>query len=372
MDTFLLMSSGSPGERLQVELADAAKPLSAAWDGLADRLAAPPFVRPGWILAWSRAFGNGQLRALTATRGGELVGLVPVICRRGIVSAPVNWHTPLFSFLAVDQEVTAGLAREFVTAAKVRADLTFLERSDPTLAECQSAAERAGRPWLVRDVMRSPYVQIEGADWESYQASFSRKFRKDMRRRHRRLEEEGTLTVEHTAGDADFEQALERGFELEASGWKDERGSAIVSDPRTHRFYSDIARWARDRGWLSMAFLRLGDKRIAFDLCLVSDGVVYVLKGGFDPAYRRLSAGNVLTFESLRFAFERGRRSYEFLGDDAPYKLVWTDQTRELMRFQAFGSSPRAIANRLAWERGRPAVLRARRLASRSRTDVGS
>ena len=36
------------------------------WDALADRVAATPFMRPGWIAAWWRAFGSGKLEVLTA------------------------------------------------------------------------------------------------------------------------------------------------------------------------------------------------------------------------------------------------------------------------------------------------------------------
>src|ERR1700722_1915063 len=94
--------------------------LSVAWDALADHLAVPPFLRPGWILAWSRAFAQGGLSALTATREGKLVGLLPFIERRGVLSAPANWHTPVFGFLATDQTVRTALARSLISRARVR------------------------------------------------------------------------------------------------------------------------------------------------------------------------------------------------------------------------------------------------------------
>jgi CelD/BcsL family acetyltransferase involved in cellulose biosynthesis len=45
---------------------------SERWDALADRAGAAPFLRPGWIAAWWRAFGRGRLEILTAGSGGRL------------------------------------------------------------------------------------------------------------------------------------------------------------------------------------------------------------------------------------------------------------------------------------------------------------
>jgi CelD/BcsL family acetyltransferase involved in cellulose biosynthesis len=360
------MSMEEQAGELRLELNSDPETLSGAWDELADRLAVTPFLRPGWILPWSRAFAKGRLVALTASRDGALVGLLPFIKRRGLLSAPANWHSPLFGFLASDPDVSAALASDLVSRARVRADLSFLDRADPNLAQCQIAAERARRPAVLRAVLHSPYVPLADTDWEGYRATLDRKARKDVERRKRRLEEQGSVSVEFVDGGADLEQLLEEGFRLEGSGWKHERGSAITSDPRTQRFYTEIARWASARGWLLLAFLRLEGKPIAFDFCLESSGANYVLKGGFDPSLRRFAPGMVLTYESLRRAFERGLASYELLGDDAPYKLVWTQTVRERVRFQAFARSPRGRVNHLAWTRGRAAVRRTLETAQRS------
>jgi CelD/BcsL family acetyltransferase involved in cellulose biosynthesis len=349
----------------RVELHTSPETLSHVWDGLADRLAVTPFARPGWILTWSRVFARGKLCALTATREGELVGLLPFIEHRGVWAAPANWHTPVFGFLATDRGVSAALAMSLVSGARLRADLPFLDRADANLAECQIAAARARRAAVVRAVTHSPYVSLADTDWQTYRASLDRKARKDVERRKRRLEEQGSVTLDFVDGRAGLERFLNEGFELEGSGWKHERGTAITSDPRTRRFYTEVARWASERGWLLLAFLRLDGKAIAFDLCLEAGGASYVLKGGFDPVFRRFAPGMLLTYEALRRAFEQGLSSYELLGADDPYKLVWTDTVRERVRFQAFSRSPRGRANHLAWTHGRSAVRRALTAAER-------
>jgi len=350
---------------LRLELHRSPEALSEDWDALAERLAVPPFMRSGWIVAWSRAFAPERLAALTATRDGELVGLLPFTERRGVLSAPANWHTPVFGFLATDPDVSAALAMELVCRGRVRADLSFLDGADPNLADCRIAAQRARRPTVVRPVLHSPFVALADVDWETYRASLDRKARKDVERRRRRLDEQGAVSIEFGDGRTNLLRRLDEGFQLEGSGWKDEQGTAITSVPATHRFYTDIARWASERGWLLLAFLRLDGKPIAFDLCLESGGSTWVLKGGFDPAFRGFAPGMLLTYESLRRAFDRGMSSYELCGDDAPYKLVWTKTTRERVRFQAFSRSPRGRASHLAWTHGRSAARGALQAARR-------
>jgi len=121
------------------------------------------------------------------------------------------------------------------------------------------------------------------------------------------------------------------------------------------RFYRSVARWADRRGWLRLAFLRVGGRAVAFDLHIEPGGATYVLKGGFDPEWARFSPGSALTYASLRRAFaDRGLQSYEFVGTDDPYKLTWTAATRDRVRLQLFPRTPVGTLERLAWTRAHP------------------
>lgn len=313
---------------------------------------------PGWVMPWIRAFSPGSERLLCVRRAAELRGLQPLLQRRGMLRSPTNWHTPLLGCLARDNEARAELARAFIEAARTGVDLAFLDRDDPTLDMYLREARARGWPALVRPVAHSPYVDLSATDWERFCATLDNKLRKEVRRLRRRLDERGAVTVEFAGGSGDLEARLEEGFSIEGSGWKDRAGTAIVSDPRTRQFYTEVARWAASCGALSMAFLRLNGQPIAFDLGLEWEGAVYVLKGGFDPRFRRYGPGTLLTYESLRRAFEDGMSSYELLGDADPYKLVWTRTVRERMRFQAFNMATAGGAARwLAWTQARPRLL---------------
>jgi CelD/BcsL family acetyltransferase involved in cellulose biosynthesis len=333
---------------------------------LADDLSAPSFLHPGWILAWHRAFSARRLTVLCARRQGELVGALPCVERWGVLRSPTNWHTPEFGFLARDSEVRTALAAALIEEPQSGIDISFLNSDDAALRACIQAASERGRRTIVRTMVRSPYVDLSGGDWDSFCATLDAKVRKELRRLRRRLDEEGTVTVDFVDGSSDIDRLLREGFSIEGSGWKQRRGTAITSEPRTERFYTDIARWAASRGELLMAFLRLDGRPIAFDLCLEAGGRAYALKGGFDSEFRRYGPGILLTYESLRRAFARGLVTYELLGAADRYKLVWTATVRERVRLQVFkAASPGGFFSWVAWAYGRPLVRSARAVVRR-------
>ena len=331
--------------------------LRAEWDELADRTGAAPFLRAGWVEAWQRARGAGELRVLVERRDGRLAGLLPVAARRGALVSPTDWHTPLFGPVAEDGDGARELAGRLLRNARRRADLWFLSPGSPGLDQCVAAAGEAGARSIVRTIARAPYVPVDGP-FEEYMGGLDRKFRKEIGRLWRRLEERGDLQVSYEDGSERLDDLLADGFRLEGSGWKADAGTAILSDPAVERLYRDVAHWAAGHGWLRLAFLRLDGRAIAFDMCLEQRGAFYVLKGGFDVAERKAGPGTLLTHHGIERAFQLGLDSYELLGQADEYKRSWTSLTRERVRFQGFPRRPPGAAEYLAWRYGRPLAKR--------------
>ena len=344
---------------MSLETHERLEPLAAEWDELVDRVRAVPWLRPGWIGAWWRAFGRGSLRVLAVRRGDELAGVLPLALHRGVLSSPTNWHTPEFGLVALEPEHREELARAAFGQRRRRVTLSFLER-DAGLREVEAAAAAAGYRTLVRVRERSPYVALDGS-LDEYLGTLDRKHAKEIRRVRRRLEEQGEVAfeVEETA------ERLDELLRLEAVGWKGESETAIVSRPETLAFYRDVAAWAAASGTLRLAFLRLDGRPIAAELLVEEHGVLYDLKGGYDEAYRKLAPGNLIVGELIAHAFRRGLRSYELLGSDEPFKLAWTSRVRERLHFDAFSPRPAGAAEFAAQAYGRRLARRVLELARR-------
>ena len=110
------------------------------WDQLAERVAAPPFARPGWIGAWWRAFGAGRLEIVTVPGAAGLGGVLPLARRRGVVRSTANWHTPLFEPVLEEPEVAPRMARAVLARSGRRLDLSLVAAEAPAIAECCRAA----------------------------------------------------------------------------------------------------------------------------------------------------------------------------------------------------------------------------------------
>lgn len=321
------------------------------WEALADAVGASPFVRPGWVQTWHRAFGRGQELTLTARRNGELVGVLPLVVRRRVLESPTNWHTPEYAPVASDGEVAAMLLAGAVRLHQQRLQLSFVDSH--TAQSVARLATAHGQHVLTRQLERAPYLDVSGT-FADYEQRLGRHLRTEIRRRRRRLDEVGPVTLDVVG--KDHEEAFAEFCRVEASGWKGEKGTAVGAQQQTRSFYADLADCAADRGWLRLALLRVGDRAVAGDLALECDGVHYLLKTGFDPVYGRFAPGKILRHAMIERAYSERLTSYEFLGQDADWKLEWTSSARPRYVVQAFARTMAGRVDHVAQEYGKPAM----------------
>lgn len=344
------------------------------WVELAGGVGGSPFLHPGWIRAWSRAFGGGSLELHVLRRGGRLAAVLPLERIAQGRTSPTNFDTPEFGILALDREAARTLAANVLERENRRLSLGFLEGGAGELDDLRAAARAAGRRVLERTLQSSPYLEIAGDLETQVRERLGSKSFSELRRRRRRLEERGPLELEVADGTERLERLLAEGYALEGSGWKTAVGSSIAARPDARQFYDEVARWAADLGILRLCFLRMGGTPIAFKLGLEANGAFYSCKGGYDPAESRLAPGQLIVWELLAWAAGRSLERFEFLGDAFPWKLEWTDTARERVLFEAFGSSPAGRSLWLAERYGRPLAkrLRVKRLVARARGLRGS
>jgi CelD/BcsL family acetyltransferase involved in cellulose biosynthesis len=329
-----------------VEVHDAIGPVAAEWDALADAAAAAPFARPGWFAAWHDAFGSGRLLVLAVRRGSRLVGVLPVRRRGGLLASPTNAHTPAFELVAVDAAARRELIAALYALAPRRIELDYLDACDAVLGDLRAAAARRRHRLLWTAIQRSPYLTLTPG--EDVDRRLPGKVARNLRRLQRRLAELGRIDVDMADGRRGLDGLLVEGFAIEPSGWKAERGTAILSSPATRGFYAAVARWAAAAGMLRLCFLRLDGRAAAFVLGLRDGGVFYVVKGGYDRALRRHAPGKLLMRALLADCAATGVTRVELLGAEEPWKREWTRDLHERLLVRSFAPTPLAAAERAA------------------------
>ena len=343
--------------RVSVRILEESESISAAWGDLAARAGGSPWLAPGWVVPWRRAFGRGRPALVTLWDSDRLRALVPLERRWGGLRSTANWHTPTFGLLAEDEAAAQELAHALLGARPRRISLYFVQEGHAHFDACRSAARVAGYRTTSRVLERSPYVDTSG-DWSTYEDSLARKMKTEMRRRRRKLEGLGEVTMSVHDGRTRLGPLLEEGFRVEAAGWKASKGSAIMSRPETALFYTDVARWAAEEGTLRLGFLRCGGRAIAFDFAVETGGVHYLLKTGIDPEFARFGPGMLIRREMIEGAFKSDVHTYDFLGRDDAWKMQWARHTHERLLFQAFRPGAGGSLDGAAFRYGRPAVKR--------------
>jgi CelD/BcsL family acetyltransferase involved in cellulose biosynthesis len=324
---------------MEIQVVDAFARLAPEWNELAARCAAPPFLRSGWFEAWWRAFGRGRLALFAGHRDGRIVAVGAFARRRGRLSALANVHSPFFALLGEDDDAKRELASAVYRHPARQVALPFVART----SVLEGPARASGRLLLCTPLQRSPYVRLSD-DFAAFEDALAKKFVTDVRRRRRALGREGKTALDVVDERERVDELLEEAFRLESSGWKDARGTAITSRDDTRTFYTDVARWAADTGFLRLAFLRLDGRAIAFEYALEDGHSWWFLKGGVDPALKRFAPGKLLAHALIERACARGLQTFEFLGDDEPWKRDWRPEYRELFLQLVARRSPLALA----------------------------
>lgn len=331
--------------------------LLAGWERLADELRASPFLSPGWVLPWWQAFGVAPLHLAVVREGDDVVAALPLAIRRRVLASPSNWHTPETGLLARDDDAARHLIACILARRPSRASFAFLDRTAASTAMLRDAIGHAESAIFERRLANAPYVELDG-DWAAFEQRLPSRERKELRRRARRLAEHGRLWLDVSDGSERLEERFAEFVLVEGTGWKGERGTAILSQPKTTGFYRDVAVWAARRGWLRLQALRLDERPIAVGFALEAHGVQHSLKIGYDPAFRSFGPGVALMREVVHRAFEDRLERIELLGGEDRHKRLWSTGVRERVVLQAFSRSLAGRFDRLLFEHGLPLARR--------------
>jgi CelD/BcsL family acetyltransferase involved in cellulose biosynthesis len=333
----MLAAEGAP-EMLVAETGSASAflALEPEWNALVEASGGGPFSRHECIRVWLHNFAPAaKLVILTARdHAGRLVAALPLLAERGLVCglparqlvATANTHSCRFDMLAEDPRAAG---RAFLAHLLAKPGWDLLRINDVPEGgngwQLHRTATELGLPVGTWDSERSPYLSFP-ASYVELLAGKSPLFRANLRRRRRQLERLGRLSVERVTTESQLEERLAEGFALEQSGWKGKAGTAIAQDKRTRAFYTDLAFAAARHGYLSLFFLRLDGRPIAFHYGLAYRGVYSVPKLAYDESLKHCSPGLVLLEEAVKDGIARGLHGYDFLGAEAEWKNKWSSQ----------------------------------------------
>jgi CelD/BcsL family acetyltransferase involved in cellulose biosynthesis len=291
-------------------LADAA--LHREWDALAGQASEPnPFAERWYMLAALNAFAAPALRIVLVRDGSTLLGIIALVAEPRYAGLPIahsqNWLNAN-AFLGTPL-VRGGTEQRFWAALLDHLDHQsgsglFLHVSAQTLdgpvaqaleQQCRidqrrfAIVHREERALLERGLSPNAY-------WEE---NVRGKKRKELRRQHKRLAEEGALRFVRSDGSADLDRWITDFLALERAGWKGENGSALDCAVETRTLFRGALAGAAAAGKLELLAHYLDDRPIAMLANFLTPPGAFSFKTAFDEDYARFSPGVLLQYENL-------------------------------------------------------------------------
>jgi len=292
-----------------------------------------------WFKIWLAAFGDetsgiwewDQVR-IPYKKAVEKIGGFSI---RTIIGA-TNDHTPRYDILGklTDPDDTfKKLLSEFSASMLV---FPYLASNSRLLS--QFPKDQCTLFYQLDDCEKSPFANCE-TPWDDYWHSRG-KTRSTWARREKKLIEKSGADFVVLSKWGEIAPLLDQIYDVEASGWKGEQGSAIKQNKATHKFYTDLIKYYSENDQLRLFILVLNQEIIAFQITTLMNRKIEMLKIGYLESYSKLSPGQVLQTKILRWSFNNPDvNTFDFLGGGGAAfntKMKWATDTEQLYTLRIF------------------------------------
>lgn len=174
----------------------------------------------------------------------------------------------------------------------------------------------------------SPLVTIP-ASYDAYLESLAGKDGQELRRKLRRAARYPVpINLEIVAGAEKLSPALDDFFAL--MNLVPEKAAFLQGAMQQQMQL--IAEQALKNGWGHIAFLTLGEQRIAAYLNFDYDARIWAYNSGYDPAMSELSPGWLLTAKLIEWCIAEGKEVFDFMRGDEQYKYQFGGKDRFVLR----------------------------------------
>jgi CelD/BcsL family acetyltransferase involved in cellulose biosynthesis len=266
------------------------------WESLAAEAAEPnPFYEPWMLLPALEAYGTPEgFRCVAVWLDGRLEALFPLRIDARFRGLPVRAAR---SYLHRNTLVGTPLVRPRSAPEAIRAllrsgvaplvEFGWCSADGPFYGALAEAAGDARLPWVVADAYTRA-ILVRGRD---PRARFNSNMKNNVRRGQAKLAAHGELRAVRLGPGDDVTAWLEQFMQLEASGWKGKKGSALACRQDDRRFVAAVFPEAFRRGQLIITGLDLAGRPLARHTFFTSGEGAFTFKIAYDEAYAAASPG---------------------------------------------------------------------------------
>ena len=306
-----------------------------------------------YLRSWWRYFGlSDRLFILVIKNDTEVVGIAPLMrsptmvygrsfTQLGFIGAP--WEVDRATFLfARDRDECLAATLRYLLDHQDQWSIFGMFEQPAGSAESAKILNQLRQGKLLSATTatsKCPYLSLD-ATWQNYHASLPRKFRKNINRSRRLLEQTAPVAMDTVTSWPELDTALRTYRDIERRSWKTKKELGIGRDSHYFGFYRELARRFGRNGEFVMRFLKLGDDAIAGTFGLIFNRVFYSIMITHDQSHNRASPGTLLESLELEQCFNEELTEYDFLGGFLKNKLRWTTTVRDTQNLHFYQRSP--------------------------------
>ena len=279
------------------------------------------FVLPDWMQAWWQVFGAGaEMRVRTVREGDKVIGIAPLMVKDE--TAFFIGDTDVCDYL--DFVVTPGLEKDFFNMILDDLKRSGIRRLDLKHVRPDSAVLTSLAPLAeshkYRVETRKENVSLEmdlPSTFDEYLITLNTKQRHEVRRKLRRLSEEGMIEYRFINDGAAVTATMDTFFKMFVESRQDK---ANFMTEKMESFFRLLADTMARAGLLRIGVLELDRKPLAEIMCFDYNGCIYLYNSGYDPRYTALSAGLLSKVLAIKDSIEKGKSRFDFLKGAETYK----------------------------------------------------
>ncbi len=280
-----------------------------------------PFVFPEWLEVWWRVFGTDfkpYVRVLF--QGDEVIGVVPLITKNGTAyfmgSTDVCDYQDFIIGTGKEEDFFNALMKDIKKNGIKQLDLKHVRPDSSVLKSLMPLAKKNNYQVATEQQAVSFEMDLP-ASFDEYLNSLSTKQRHEVRRKIRRLNEEGKIDYRLVEKVEELATDLETFFKMFIESRQDK--AAFLTE-QMKVYFQLLTTSMADIGLLKLGVLSLDDKPIASIMYFDYNGCIYLYNSGYDPQYVSLSAGLLSKVYAIKDSIEKGRKKFDFLKGAEVYK----------------------------------------------------
>lgn len=320
--------------------------IASDWKSLLSQTPNASFFQSlAWLKVYWKHFAADQvLKVLVVSEADAITGILPFVIRKektkvgtiAYLTYPLDYWGPFYGPIGAHPAQVLATGIEYLANQRKRdwdtLELRWVGVTPEDYSDCRETLMTNGLSPVSSVLDKTAYIDLTSGSWSDYLASRRSKWRNNLRRWERRMNDQGNLRFVRIrsaeCGSDPRWDVFEDCMTVARKSWQAEStdGTTICHE-EIKSFVTDAHQAATESDSVDMNLFYLNDIPVAFAYNYTYQGNVVGLRVGHTPELRSHGVGNLLYARAIEDSFERGDWRYDMgPGSLAIKRHIQTDQ----------------------------------------------